>query len=65
MSNETKTTDTGTKKFSVRDLVWILIGLVAGIVIAWGVFTTSLNSSVDKLPDKATVETTATNTEAE
>lgn len=38
-----------TKKFTVRDLVWVLVGVVAGILIGWAVFTTTLSDSVEDI----------------
>lgn len=48
MSEETKVTQTN-KKFTLRDLTWVLIGVIAGILIGWAVFTTTLTSTVDSV----------------
>lgn len=66
MSEETKKTETETtkKKFTVRELIWLLIGVIAGIIIGWGVFTATLTSSVNKItsqnptPVESSVDTT-------
>lgn len=59
MSEQTKETKTD-KKFTVRDLVWVLIGVIVGILIGWGVFTTTLSSYVDSIGTNTTAEVTAT-----
>lgn len=65
MSEETKVTKTD-KKFTVRDLVWVLVGVIAGILIGWAVFTTTLTSSVDSISAGNNAEiTTTVETEAD
>lgn len=68
MSGETKKTETETtkKKFTVRELIWLLIGVIAGIIIGWGVFTATLTSSVNKITSQnpTTVESSVDTTES-
>lgn len=68
MSEETKKTETETtkKKFTVRELIWLLIGVIAGIIIGWGVFTATLTSSVNKITSQnpTTVESSVDTTES-
>lgn len=69
MSEETKKTETETtkKKFTVRELIWLLIGVIAGIIIGWGVFTATLTSSVNKITSSqnpTTVESSVDTTES-
>lgn len=69
MSGETKKTETETtkKKFTVRELIWLLIGVIAGIIIGWGVFTATLTSSVNKITSSqnpTTVESSVDTTES-
>ena len=63
MSEETKETKTD-KKFTMRDVVWVLVGVVIGILIGWGVFTTTLSSSVNSLnaDNKSAITTTVDDT---
>ena len=68
MNEETKKTETETtkKKFTVRELIWLLIGVIAGIIIGWGVFTATLTSSVNKITSQnpTTVESSVDTTES-
>lgn len=68
MSEETKKTETETtkKKFTVRELIWLLIGVIAGIIIGWGVFTATLTSSINKIAsqNQTTVESSVDTTES-
>lgn len=65
MSEETKKTETETTK-KVRELIWLLIGVIAGIIIGWGVFTATLTSSVNKITSQnpTTVESSVDTTES-
>lgn len=60
MSEETSKSTTSTSKFTVRDLTWVLIGLIAGILVGWGIFTATLASSVDKISNSAAEVITST-----
>lgn len=68
MSEETKKTETETtkKKFTVREIIWLLIGVIAGIIIGWGVFTATLTSSINKIAsqNQTTVESSVDTTES-
>ena len=56
---ETKTTENQpkTKKFILYDVVWVIIGLVAGILISFCIFNLSMKSAIEDVVSKTQTNT--------
>lgn len=59
MSDETKITETKAKednKFSTKDLVWVLIGFILGVLAGWLIFTATITDSVKQTSSVEVIE---------